>query len=117
MVKIKVHVTLCDALVLCWDECVEFRGRVTPPVLARSVPEMSGHRGPTTRVTPSRVCPDEDADPLQVFLATEVDKNPRRLIVFIVWLSRRSDAYRHYRRIVLQETDSCVQSLLRLALE
>lgn len=60
---------------------------------------------------------DEDADPLHVFLATEIDKNARRMIVFIVWLSRRPDAYRHYRRIILQETDSCVQSLLRLALE
>lgn len=59
----------------------------------------------------------EQVDPLQVFLQTEVDKNHRRLITFIVWMSRRSDAYRHYRRILLQESDSCVQSLLRLALE
>lgn len=61
--------------------------------------------------------PSEGADPLQVFLQTNVLKNHRHLVAFVVWLSRRSDTYRQYRRVVLQESDSCVQSLLRLAVE
>lgn len=56
-----------------------------------------------------------DEDPWHVFRATEVDKNAGRFIVFLVWLSRRSDAYRHYRRLILHHPDSCVPSLLRLA--
>ena len=53
--------------------------------------------------------------PLNLFYRMDVEKSVGRFVYFIVWLSRRRDAYWHFRHIVLVEPDLCLRTLCRLA--
>ena len=57
----------------------------------------------------------DHGDPEEVFIETAIDVNVGRLLIFIMWLNRRSDSYRQYRFLVLKYTNVWVVALLKLA--
>ena len=98
-----------DGFICLSAECVVEMGAVASvPWLCAS---LYKHEGQDPILT-------EEADPLQVFEACEIDKNEFRFIPFVLWLKKQPSCFYWFERIreTLPQRVPGLKSLLRLRL-